>query len=360
MRRSAALLALALLATGCTWGGKSERVSRPSEWGLLAERLGACHEGETPAPPADLVAALSEPGVWYRVERLSRGRGEPKRVEVKQYGARYLRLGGDPSLAARVPADAGFLLMENTTAAAIERATQAGGTVTVKTGAGGDPRRVAFAVAEKGGDAYFVGECAYPELTVPGRGSFGADLSRYVSGLYGKTSGEARQLLAAPWDQLDFFLADPEHRILTDLSAPQSLLDQLGRAWLTVGAPASWDGAARLCGAIALGRGPCVALRGARTSTKRFELYYDKADPVVRIVLHEGGRVGPRRAVLATVDLAARARQAGFDHERDGIAVHVTLARRSSLADVLSDPQRARDAVAEIRVATCEVGRCNA
>lgn len=359
MRRTAALLALVLLTAGCTDGERPLRDSRPDGWGVLAEPLGACHQGETPDPPADLVAALSGPGVWYRVDRLSRGRGEPQRVEVKQYGGRYLRLGGDPHVVARAPQDAGFLLMENTTAAAIERAIEAGGTVTVKTGAGGDPRRVAYAVAERG-DAFFVGECAYPELTVPGRGRFGVHLSRYVSGLYGKTSAAARQLLAVPWDQLDFFLADPEHRVLTDLSAPQSLLDQLGRAWLTVSAPASWDGAARLCGALDLGRGPCVALRGAGTSAKRFELWYDKANPTVSIVLHGPRQPGPRLALLAVVDLSARARRAGFDHERDGIAVHVALAERPSLAAVLRDPGLARDAVAEVRVAPCAVGRCNA
>lgn len=344
MRR--ALAAVVLLLPGCT----TPPIDVPDP--PVPTSLARC-VGPSPATVPPVVAAMSVPGSWVRVDEIFRGRGDVEVVETKAYHGRYAVLGGDSTLPPRVD----VLHMPNSTAEAIERAIEHGATVTVHTGGNGRPREVAYALAERNNDVAFVGECAAVLFDRPLRAHLGNEFGRVLPGLVGRAPRDVERILTASPEEAAYLIRDPDGLVI-DSATPRSLLAAYRQGWFTVReTPPSWDGNARLCTVVALGRAGCVGLRGESTNVTRVRLWYDPRDPTVRVVLREVP-LHRQVAVLGTVDVAAEARKAGFDPEADGVQLWVELAPSPSLADVLADPALASRALRVTRVAPCTVRSC--
>ena len=354
------LVTVALLAGACTGGATDSHGDKPPRGHgdgpgpTLPPSVGDCI-GTPPAPPKDVKAVLARPGAWLRVEGLAfSDTKRPRTVELRRYGRRFHVLGGDRAMVDRLPATVETIYALNATAYAIDRALQAGATVTVHTGGHGDPREVTYAVATLGSQAAFVGECATKTLMEPFRELYAGESWRYLDAIVGKPAAEIARLLDVPVRHARYLLGDPEFRRVGDL--PQGLDGHLDRGWLTVRAAASWDGPVRVCSRIEYGRGDCVTLRGEYTNKTRVRLWYDPANPRVEIAVYDTA-LGRRIATLVTFDLERLARAAGFDASSRNFVVRLDLAATPSLADVTAVPSLGPKA-ASVRIAPCAVNRC--
>jgi hypothetical protein len=354
------LVAAALLVTSCTGGGPSPAPpptatspaaaptlaagQRPPSDRVLPASLGACH-GEPPAPE-DPFEVLPRRGLWLTVEGLAEPRPRlPGAAPVASVTGMFLVR--TPPGRQQYADVVRRLFMPEPTAAAVAEALRLGAEVVVRTGQDGDLRHVAYAVAFLGGEAAFVGECAYDALTVPVAARLGQP-EPYLRAMFGQSPEEIRRILAAPPP----VAGTPSPRAVPKAAARSA---EARRAFLLVRPARGTKGFAWVCAVDPARRLGCAGVGSGGPPRK--EVRYDPADPRLRLRLYRAGAPAAR-AELVEVDLRRLAAAAGVDLRATTPLLYVELAASPTFDEVVADPRRGRELVAAVRVAPCTVRRC--
>jgi hypothetical protein len=328
--------ALLLLLAGC--GNQATRATPPR---LLPASLGSCPHTHVDGPEAG--EFISQPGAWVKIDAIEAGGVDRT---TREFRGAYAVVGGDEDMVAALGPTPTSLRIHGPTATAAAEALALGATVHAHTGARDDARYVAFALAVKGDEFAFLGECQDRLLTQPMARRLGPDAAGRLTRLVGADAAALRRaLVVVPPPASGPPLLNPE-------ITPPDVLAKLHTGLFSLTPPPdSWRGAHTICTHIAAGWADCVDLSTPETAKIKVNYYVDPADPTVEVwVLDSGADVARPLARLATLDLAALAEQARLDAGKPGIDITLTLRSSPSLAEVVADPERAGGAVARVAV----------